>query len=170
MSIYNRAEALHLLAREQNKLDQMTLAFDQLMSLIEQKKMWVDWMDSPMIDFPIKEKSIESLKLDSTFSAFLKLLAKQRVMYQIYDIYEEWAFLARQYQRIAHVHLITAKPLTQKQEEALKVVLSPKFQNQTITFHTTVDPKLLGGVKVVYNGQSLDRSIARELSELESFI
>ncbi len=170
MSIYNRAEALHLLAREQNKLDQMTLAFDQFKSFVDQNKVWIDWMDSPMIEFPKKESVIESLKLDTTFSAFLKLLAKQRIMHQIHDIYEAWSFLARQYQRIAHVHLITAKPLTKEQEASLKKVLSPKFQNQTITFHTTIDPKLLGGVKVVYNGQSLDRSIARELSELESFI
>jgi len=161
---------LHLLAREKNKLDQMTLAFDQFKSFIDQNQLWIDWMDSPMITFSKKEEVIESLKLESTFSAFLKLLAKQRVMFQIHDIYEAWSFLARQYQRIAHVHLISAKPLTKEQEEALKIVLSPKFQNQTITFHTTIDPKLLGGVKVIYNGQSLDRSIAKEFSELESFI
>ncbi|TVP86726.1 MAG: ATP synthase F1 subunit delta [Acholeplasmataceae bacterium] len=170
MSIYNYAKALHDIARQKDKLDVLTYQLDQFKDMVEQHPKWVLIMDSPMVAHHKKIALIEGLAYDVSFLAFLKLLARKHHMHLFLEIYEEWAFLARQYQKIAHVHLYTAKPLTDKQEEALKTVLSHRFAHQTITFHTTIDDKLLGGVKVVYNGQSLDRSILRELLELETFI
>ncbi|MBE0700634.1 MAG: ATP synthase F1 subunit delta [Acholeplasmataceae bacterium] len=170
MSIYGYAKALHQIAREKEKLDLLTYQFDQFKDEMERNQTWVKVMDSPMIPFSKKEKLIDELEYEITFLSFLKLIARKHHMHLYLEIYEEWAFLARQYQKIAHIHLYTAKPLTQKQEDALKAVLQPRLPNQTISFHTTIDESLIGGVKVIHNGQSLDRSIARELSELETII
>jgi F-type H+-transporting ATPase subunit delta len=44
------------------------------------------------------------------------------------------------------------------------------FKNLSISFHVTIDPELLGGIKIVHQGQSLDRTVARELEELYTTI
>ena len=56
--------------------------------------------------------------------------------------------------------------MNKEQEEKLIKVLGPRFKGLTISLHKTIDKSLIGGMKVVYHGQSLDRSIARELEEL----
>jgi F-type H+-transporting ATPase subunit delta len=44
--------------------------------------------------------------------------------------------------------------------------LKPRFKNQTISLHKTIDPSLIGGIKITHQGQALDRSVVRELEEL----
>ncbi|MFH0767507.1 MAG: ATP synthase F1 subunit delta [Bacillota bacterium] len=170
MSISNYAKALYGIAKEQNKIDLITYHFDDFKNTIGENYGWVSMMDSPMITLDEKMKKIDALEYDASFLSFLKMLVQKRNIHLYLEIYEEWIHMSRAYQKIAHIHIYSAKPITGQQEESLKKVIQPRFPNQKLDFHITVDEHLLGGIKIVHQGQSLDRSIARELKELYTTI
>ncbi len=170
MSISNVAKALFELSLETSKIDVITYHFDDLKLILDAHPEWMSVMDSPMVDFHEKEKMIDALDYDASFLAFLKMLAHKNRMYELLEIHEEWTNLARIHQKIAHLHIYSAKPVSKHLEEALKKIIQPRFPGRTISLHITVDESLLGGLKIVYQGQSLDRSIAREIQELYTII
>jgi F-type H+-transporting ATPase subunit delta len=170
MSLSNYAKALFEIAKEANKIDTMTYHFEDLKDALEKHPDWLVLMDSPMVDFKEKVKMIDQLEYDSSFLAFIKTLVSKNLMYEYQDIYTEWIHLSRIYHKIAHLHITSAKPVSKETEAKLKEAIAPRFPNRKVELHITMDPNLLGGLKIVYQGQSLDRSIARELEELYTTI
>lgn len=164
------AKALHQLAIEQEKLDRINYNFDELRNMISKHPKWIEMIDSSMISLADKNAMIDTLEFDSLFLSFLKTLAQKHLMQYLDEIHQEWVHLMRASQKIAHLHVFLAKPMTSLQEEKLLSVLKPRFKGQTISLHKTIDQSLIGGIKVIYHGQSLDRSVARELEELFTMI
>ncbi|MCD4826663.1 MAG: ATP synthase F1 subunit delta [Acholeplasmataceae bacterium] len=160
------AKALHQLAVEQNKLDQINYNFEELKRLKNELPKWSEMMDSPMLDAAEKNKLIDELDFDVLFLSFLKTLSQKHLMGYLDEIHQEWKYLVRASQKIAHLNVYLAAPLSDEQELKLMEVLKPRFKGKTITLHKTIDHTLIGGIKVIYQGQSLDRSVARELEEL----
>ncbi len=170
MSVSNYAKALFEIALENDKVDLIHLNFEDFFHVLASHPVWMSHMDSPMVKPEEKEKSIDVLPFDRSFLSFLKVLAGKRITHQINEIYEEWTQLSRRYQKIAHLRVFAAKELTQEQEDKLKNALSLRFPGRTVTLSIELDSTLIGGIKVEYRGQSLDRSIARELQELYTTI
>jgi F-type H+-transporting ATPase subunit delta len=170
MSISNVAKALFELSLEAGKIDIITYHFDDLILTLEAHPAWMNVMDTPMIALNEKFKMIDALDYDASFLAFLKMLAEKSRMYQLIEIHDEWTKLSRIHQKIAHLHIYSAKPISKHLEESLKKIIAPRFPGRTISLHISVDESLLGGLKIVYQGQSLDRSIAREIQELYTII
>ena len=160
------AKALHQLAVEQEKLDQINYHFEELKRLIKENPKWTEMMDSPMLTADEKNKKIDELGFDILFLSFLKTLSEKHLMGYLDEIHQEWKYLVRASQKIAHLNVYLAAPLSNEQESKLMQVLEPRFKGKTITLHKTIDQSLIGGIKVIYQGQSLDRSVARELEEL----
>ena len=60
MSVSNYAKALYAIAKEQDKVDLITVQFGTLKNTIENLNSWVIMLDSPMISFDEKTKKIEA--------------------------------------------------------------------------------------------------------------
>ncbi len=170
MSVANYAKALYAIAEEQNKIDLITDQFGLFRDTMETLTGWISMMDSPMITFDEKCRQIDALEYDASFLAFLKMLAQKSHVHYYLEIYGEWLHMSRKYQGIAHLHIYSAIPITKEQEATLRKVIQPRFPKQKLDFNITIDEHLLGGIKIVHQGQSLDRSIARELKELYTTI
>lgn len=170
MSVSTYAKALYAIAEKQDKIDLITEQFGLFHDTMEELKGWVSMMDSPMMTFDEKSQKIDALHYDASFLAFLKMLAQKHHVHHYLEIYQEWLHMSRKYQGIAHLHIYSAIPITKEQEETLKKVIQPRFPKQKLDFNITIDEHLLGGIKIVHQGQSLDRSIARELKELYTTI
>ena len=84
------------------------------------------------------------------------------------EIYEEFLILARQEQQVAHVRVIVAKPLTSEQLKYLRKELHGWFDDLDIEIEVIIDKRLLGGIRVMYQGQTIDRSFYSELQELKA--
>ncbi|MDX9692001.1 MAG: ATP synthase F1 subunit delta [Acholeplasmataceae bacterium] len=166
MRISNYAKALFSLSMEQKKLDQMTVSFADFMDESEKNPTWIHIMDSPMIGFDAKKEMIDALPFDVSFLSFLKMLAEKNRLHYADSIYQEWKELTRAYLKIAYLHIYSAKEISEETLDRLKKALQPVFPKHTISFHVTIDQTLIGGIKIVHQGQSLDRSISRELEEL----
>lgn len=160
------ANALMEVAKKNDCVDQVTTEFDNLHDIVFSHPKWLNVMDSPMYQMKDKDDKIDKLNLSPTLSACLKTMIRKNHMSLFFDVYHDWIRLIRAQQKIAHINVYSAKKLTDKQESMLLKRLKPRFEGMTIDLHLRVDPELIGGVKIIYQGVSLDRSIARELDEL----
>ncbi len=170
MRTSNHAKALFVLAQEKSKIDIIHYQFESLKEELMSSPQWIELMDSPMVLFSDKVRQIDALPYDALFLSFLKMLAEKNQMYGITEIFSSWNKLVRAHLKIAHVNVISAKPLSKEMEMKLIETLKPTFPNQNVSLHMHVDKDLIGGLKVIYQGQALDRSVARELEELYQMI
>jgi len=166
MRTSNHAKALFELASEANKIDLIQYQFESFKDELKASSTWVDMMDSPMILFSDKVKKIDALPYDGLFLSFLKMLAEKNQMHAIFEIFSQWNQRVRNYLKIAHVNIISAKPLSKDLEMRLHDAIQQTFPHHSVSLHMHVDKHLIGGLKVIYQGQALDRSVARELEEL----
>lgn len=61
--------------------------------------------------------------------------------------------------------VISAVPLSEEQQNALQSKLSAKV-GKTVLLEISVDPSVLGGIKLCYNGLELDGTTAGRLEAL----
>ncbi len=160
------AKALMEVAQKRNDIDQITTEFDRLHDIVFEHPTWLELLDSPMYELKDKDDKVDKLNLSPTLTACLKTMIRKNHMSLFFDVYHDWIRLIRKQQQIAHVNVYAAEKLSKKQEELLIKRLQPRFKNMTIDLHLRVDKALIGGLKIIYQGVSLDRSIARELDEL----
>lgn len=160
------ANALMAVAQKKKTVDLITNEFDRLHNIIDEHPKWLELMDSPMYDLKDKDAKVDKLNLSPTLSACLKTMVRKNHMSLFFDVYHDWIRLIRRQQQIAHVNVYSAKKLTKEQKDKLLKRLKPRFKDMTIDLHLRVDSELIGGVKIIYQGVALDRSIARELDEL----
>jgi len=170
MKLMNYAKALHQIAIEKDSLDKMNYQFEEFCDFMKLYPNWMVMMDSPMITVAEKYGKIEAFEYHSSFIAFLKVLARNNEMYLCHEIYEQWLYLARAHQKIAHINLYSAQPISDETVLKFKKALEPRFPGKTIEIHAIIDETLIGGIKSVYQGQSLDRSVAKELEELYTIV
>ena len=160
------AKAIMEVAQKRHHVDQITTEFDRLHDIVFEHPQWLSFMNSPMYNVGLKDEKIDQLELSNTLAACLKTMIRKNHFHLFFDVYHDWIRLIRKKQQIAHVNVYAAKPLSEKQQKLLKERLKPRFEHMTIDLHLRVDPSLIGGLKIIYQGVSLDKSIARELDEL----
>lgn len=66
---------------------------------------------------------------------------------------------------VAQAHIVSAFPMDEAQIADLLKVLEPKFKIK-LTPHVTVDPSLIGGVRVVVQDHVLDTSVQAQLNSM----
>ena len=160
------ANALMQVAQKHGDVEQITTEFDRLHDIVFEHPNWLSFMNSPMYGINVKDEKIDQLGLSNTLSACLKTMIRKNHFNLFFDVYHDWIRLIRKQQQIAHINVYSAKPLNEKQQKLLKERIQPRFEHMTIDLHLRVDPSLIGGLKIIYQGVSLDKSIARELDEL----
>lgn len=89
---------------------------------------------------------------------------------------EEWErvltmFLdfAREEMNLVPVEIISAVPLTEEQVYNLEIKLIRHTRRQ-LEIRTTVDPELLGGLKIIVGNTVIDESIKRGLTDMKAAI
>ncbi len=110
-------------------------------------------------DAPSAQKAADPL------AEFLQAVPSQEVE-QVLTIFLE---LARKKMNLVPVEVISAVPLTEQQLYDIEVRLIRMTRKQ-LDIRTTVDPSLLGGLRVIVDNTVLDQSIKRKLSELKKAV
>lgn len=77
--------------------------------------------------------------------------------------------LARDEMDLVPVEIISAVPLTDQQLYEIEIRLIRMTRKQ-LDIRTTVDPSLLGGLRVIVGNKVLDQSIKRKLSDLKKAV
>jgi len=167
MIFYTYVDILFNIAKKDNQIDHINEQFAVLMTLIDSNPEWVTTLDTPVFNNEKKFELLKQLKLfDDTFLKFLLVLIRNRHVRLINDIYNEWLVKSRQEQRIAFIQLYSAKKPTKAILEGIREDIQPLMPDLKIEFNVHLDPTLIRGIRLYYQGRSLERSMKRELFDM----
>lgn len=160
-------DALYSLAREEDCLDPVLEGLTLAVDAFREEPGYLTLVQNPALPKP------ERLELlDKAFDGvhpyvrnLLKLLCERSDLALASGALEQFKALLYAQRGILPVEAVSAVPLTQEQRQALTDKLSART-GKTILLENTIDPALLGGVKLRYEGRELDGTAAGRLSAL----
>ncbi|GMV36872.1 MAG: hypothetical protein AMXMBFR61_13800 [Fimbriimonadales bacterium] len=161
------ARALFHAARDQGALDLVSEELGALTSLFRADSGFRNLMLSPVGDHISKASSVEKLagRVSDLTRDLLALIIQKRREETLPHILEEFEILRKEYEGVADAEVITATELSE--EERLRVVsYLERKTGMRIHASFSVEPDLIGGVKVILRDTLMDGSIRGNLDEL----
>ena len=128
---------------------------------------YVSLLDSPALARAEKEKLIDEAfaSIDKDLCSFIKILCTKHALYLFSRIADAYEALCDEAMGIIRAEAITAVALSEAQREKLKSRLE-KQTKKTVILTNTVDPSVLGGVKLRYMGKQWDGSLKNRLDAI----
>ena len=102
--------------------------------------------------------------LTLTTKSFLKVLADRSHLGLLCDISEEYNHILAKFKNVIQVKLTVANALEENSGELLLETLKTITGVEDIILSISYDPKLLGGIVIEYNSNSIDASLLKEFS------
>lgn len=163
------AKSLIDLAQEQDKLD--TLLEDvKSFHLLTQNRDFYNLIKSPVVPASKKHQIIEVLmkgKVDEMMLAFVNILIRKGRESALPEITDEFIRQYREINHISTVKLTSATELSGALLEDIKRELAQSgVTEQEIILTTHVDPKLIGGFILEFDGRIYDGSVAHKLFQV----
>jgi F-type H+-transporting ATPase subunit delta len=163
------AEAAFKLAREQNALPAWSDALELINAVV------ADAQIAALIDAPnVGAAQLEGViigavgkNLSGEARNFVQVLVQNRrlgLIVQIRDMYES---LRRDHEGAMEATVVSALPLADGQLQSLVATLEKKY-GRKITAKVELDPKLIGGLKIMVGDKVIDGSIRNSLDQLKS--
>ena len=163
------AEALFLLACEEEREEAFMEALDTVLTLGKEEPMLWELLTSPSIPLrerlALIEKIFEPLVPEQVCSLLCLLCEKGRIG-SFSSCAEEYRALLQHKQSVSIAKVTSAVPLTETEIAALKAKLSA-ISKTTVELSLAVDPAILGGVIVEWNGTVTDGSLRHRLHEVK---
>ena len=169
-SIYG--ESLYSLAAEEN----LTKAIlDELMVLKQSFAEEPDFIR--LLNAPNLSKAERCAILDNSFRSklhpyvlnFMKILTEKGYMRHFADCCDAYRNCYNRDNGILVVTAVSAIPLTAAQEEKLRQKLA-SITGKTIELVSKVDPDCYGGLRLSYDGKSIDDTVAHRLDAMRSLL
>ena len=164
------AKSLLDLAQEQDKLDVIKSDVDNLQEMLGNRDFYL-LMKSPIVS-PAKKKNIlESIfsaaKLDEMTAAFARILVTKGRESNLPEIVTAFQQQYKFLKNITSVQITSATTLTDAEMNDIRAkLLASDATGQEVDIQTTIDPSLIGGFILEYNGKVYDASVAHKLSEI----
>ena len=169
-SVYG--EALYTLAREEGLSQAILQQLKVLDSCFAAEPDFIRLLGAPNLT---KEERCQVL--DSSFRGkvqpyvlnFLKILTEKGYMRHFSDCVRTYRELYNQDNGILPVTAVTAVPMTQKQEQALTVKLQ-QITGKRIELVSKLDPNVLGGMRLDYDGKRVDDTVAHRMDAVRNML
>ena len=165
-------ESLYTLAREENLSEQIGGELAALRDGFRQAPEFIRLLSSPSLT------KVERCQiLDDSFRGkvhpyvlnFLKILTEKGYMRHFGDCCKAYTAHFDQDNGIVRVTAVTAVALTDSQSARLTEKLSRNTGKQVI-LHNRVEPGVLGGVRLDYDGQRLDDTVSHHLDAVRELL
>lgn len=160
--------ALYETAQKQKKLDEVLHSIESFNHVFSNEIK--GYLDSPLVSIKDKVSLISSFQLDAITEAWLTIIVKQRNIREFESFHRALTQFIRELNKDIHVDVFVAKALTDASQAKIKRALRSFFDAKDITLHMYVDKTLIGGMKIMYQGMSLDQTIITMLDELQTVI
>ena len=164
-------DAIYALATEENCVDQVLEGLDLAVGVFRDNPGYLTLVQNPALP---KEERLGLL--DQAFEGvhqyvlhLLKLLCERSGLGMTAGCLDQFRALVYADRGILPVEVISAVPLTEAQKDALTSKLAAKT-GKTIELHSKLDPTVLGGVKLRYEGRELDGTAAGRLDALRHLL
>ena len=163
------AESLFDLAKEENKVTQYLDDIKLVGEVLDSDPQIVQFFNHVLIE---NDKKIQLLdqsfkgNVDQYVLNFLKLLVQSRRIRYIGDIVKSYINLSNQYLGIEEGMIYTPYELTDQQIQDIEKAISQK-ENKKVTLKVSIDPSLLGGIKVQIANRIYDGTIKNKVEMLK---
>ena len=163
------AESLFDLAKEENKVTQYLDDIKLVGEVLGSDPQIVQFFNHVLIE---NDKKIQLLdqsfkgNVDQYVLNFLKLLVQSRRIRYIDDIVKSYINLSNQYLGIEEGTIYTPYKLTDQQIQDIEKAISQK-ENKKVTLKISIDPSLLGGIKVQIANRIYDGTIKNKVEMLK---
>ncbi|MGA0351208.1 MAG: ATP synthase F1 subunit delta [Acholeplasmataceae bacterium] len=160
--------ALYETAQEQNKLDEVIKSIESFNHVFTQEL--ESYLDSPLVSQVQKLSLLKSFNLDPVTNAWLTMLIKSRQAHEFKAFHHALTRHIRALNKEVHVDVFVAKALNESSQKNVQLALTSFFDTKDITLHIHIDENLIGGMKIMHQGLSLDQTILNMLDELQTVI
>lgn len=164
--------ALFSLAKERGELAQVERDFQEVRRLVERLPEISYLVANSTISLAEKEDFIDKIMpphLSKLLIHFLKVLIKKKRFKNLANLQEEFHRLFEQDQGIQEVAVLTAVELSDMHEQRLRQVLSSKLKAE-VRLVAKVDPRLIGGMILRFDGREINASYRSRLEELRQIL
>ena len=163
------AEAFFSIAQEASKIDEYQAELEKVIQSITEVEGMKEYLGHLLV--PVREKKELIQKIfgsqlsPMTMNFLLMVIDKRRESY-LEVIYGEFVEMADESRNIKKAELFAARDVPEKDLADLAQKLSSST-GKTVLLKLTVDPALLGGVKIRMGDQIVDGTIAKKLQMLK---
>lgn len=167
---YEYAKALFDLAVEEKKTE---LFLDNLNAVLDVTSSYQDFckiLSSPLVDLEEKTEIVRKVfhSFENTFLEFLCVLVRNNRFVNLEQITKEYQELVSEYNSILKVEVVSSEKLTKKRLDEVIHSLEQRYPDKKLHIENTVNPKILYGLQIICNGQSLDISLKNRLTKLKN--
>lgn len=163
------ATALFDLARDAKLIDSVEASLAAIRAALNESVEFARLAASPLVSRRDAARAVAAiapvLKLDTTTTKFLGVLAENRRLGQLPQIICAFRALAADFRGETTAEVTSAHPLDADQVTALKQSLRQRIGRE-VSVDLSVDPSLLGGLVVRIGSQMIDSSIKTRLNSL----
>lgn len=135
---------------------------------IQRQPDYVKLMHSPNVTDEVKKELLHEVFHESpkTFLHFLYVVVDQDRFAMLPEIGRAFTLLMNEADGVMAVETVTAQALSSEDVSAIINKLSKQF-NKEIVLTSRVDESLIGGIRLLFNGQELDQSVRRQLERMQ---
>ena len=165
-------ESLYELAKDENLTKLMVEQLTALQTAFRQEPDFIRLLSSPNLTkaerCQILDDSFRN-KVHAYVLNFLKILTEKGYMRYFSDCCDAFTEHFDQDNGILRVNAVSAVELTAQQKDKLTQKLS-RITGKEIALRTRIDPAVLGGIRLDYDGQRLDDTVSHRLDAIRSVL
>ncbi len=161
------AKVFYDVCEERNIVDEVLYDIKALIKMSEEN---LDQLFSiPIITRKMKKELLDELtkaNIHAEVINLLKVLVDNDEFKIFNEILAEYQNIYQEKRNIKIVHITTARKLSSNAIDNIRVQLEAKF-NSYVVIMTTINPEIIGGIKIEYSGKEIDNTILNQLNKLK---
>lgn len=164
------AESFFAIAQEQNKIDDYQNELEVVASTIASSSELQGFMAHVLIPPSEKKEVLNKLfggKIAQTTLNFVNVVVDKRRAPYIGVIFEEYQKMADESRGVLMAEFVSAKEVSQDEMAEVEKALSAAT-GKTVRLSLSIEPSLIGGVKVRVGDRVIDASVVKRLDMLKS--
>ena len=169
-SVYG--EALYSLAKDENRSQPILEQLTVLEAAFSQDPDFIRLLNSPTLTKVERCAILDDIfrgKVDPYLLNFMKILTEKGYMNYFTQCCKEYRLRYQSDHNILSVQAVTAVPLSREQTQKLSAKLE-QLTGKTIDLHNKVDPAVLGGVRLDYDGKRLEDTLAHRMESIRELL